>query len=360
MQKLLIPALVAGVALSLVGCSGGKTNSRIDYKKAETTKPLEVPPDLTLPRSESHDLDLPALSTQGKGAAGGQAILPLESNVHVAGCGSQRWLVVDMSPDELWPKLKSFWPTVGLTLKRDDAPLGIMETDWAENRADISGGSSVKGVLGKLLSSLHSAPTRDKYRLRLERGEGGKSELYVTQYGLEQVVTSKDTEGFVETTWQTRPSDSELSNEILKRLMAYLGTPVEVAAKLPVTETVGPDVKVVDQGGPALSLSEGFDRTWRLSGIALDRMGLVVEDRDRSNGVYYVTKVVDLEDKEKQGWFSSLFSGKKEKQTSAHYRIKIEAQGDNSSLITLQDGEGKRLTSDSARALLERMRGQMQ
>ena len=351
LQKFLFPALVAGFALSLAACTGGSSNSRIDYKKAEVTKPLEVPPDLTLPRGGPNEMGIPKLGT-------GQAVLPPQSNVHVAGSGSQRWLVVDSSPEELWTKLKAFWPTVGLTLQRDDAPLGIMETDWAENRADINKGSSIQRIFGKLLSGLHSSPLRDMYRLRVERGEGGKSELYVTHYGLEQVVKSKNTEGFTETTWQSRPSDPELSNEILKRLMIYLGTPAEAAATLAVTETVGPDAQLVDEAGPALRLNEGFDRAWRRTGIALDRIGLVVEDRDRTNGIYYVTKVDQLEEK-KSGWFSGLFSGKEEKSTSAHYRVKVETQGD-SSLITLLDGEGKRLTSDNARALLERMRGQMQ
>ncbi len=358
LKKLQFPALAAGIALTLVGCSGGSTNTRIDYKQAEVTKPLEVPPDLTAPRAGSHDMDLPALSAQGgKGngaAVSGQTVLPLQSNVPVAGSGSDRYLVVDMSPEELWSKLKQFWPTVGLTLQRDDAILGIMETDWAENRADLSGGSSVKGLFGKVLSSLQSSPTRDKYRLRLERGEGGKSELYVTHYGLEQVVKSKDTNGYVQTVWQARPSDPALSNEILKRLMVYLGTPEKAAEAQTAAVTLETTAQMVDEGGPALRLSEGFDRAWRRSGIALDRMGLVVEDRDRSNGLYYVTKVDEFE--EKKGWFSS----KQEKTISSHYRVKIEAQGDNSSLITLLDGEGKRLTSDNARALLERMRGQMQ
>jgi len=156
-----------------------------------------------------------------------------------------------------------------------------------------------------------------------------------------------------------RPSDPELSNEILKRLMVYLGTPEEVAKTLAVTEKVGPTVDLVDQGGPALRLDEGFDRAWRLTGIALDRMGLVVEDRDRSAGIYYVSKVELLEKDEKEGWFSSLFSDSDKKTAkSPHYRIKVAEDGDNS-LVTLEDATGTRLTTDSARALLERMRGQI-
>ncbi|HEY0721393.1 MAG TPA: outer membrane protein assembly factor BamC [Gammaproteobacteria bacterium] len=358
LDKLLFPALVAGFALSLAACSGGSTNARIDYKKAEVTKPLEVPPDLTLPPAGGREMELPLLSAQGANgsATGMPAVLPQQTNVHVAGDDSQRWLVVAMSPEELWPKLKAFWPTVGLAVQRDDAAFGIMETDWAENRSDIKGGF-FKGLFAKVFSRFDSAPTRDKYRLRLERGENGGSELYVTHYGVEEVVKSVS-EGFNETKWQTRPSDPELANEILKRLMIYLGTPEAQAQALAVTETVGPHLQLVDEGGPALRLDEGFDRAWRRTGIALDRMGLVVEDRDRSNGLYYVSKV-DLLEEEKQGWFSSLFSGDEKKKANSHYRIKVAGEGE-SSLVTLLDGEGNRLTTDNARALLERMREQMQ
>jgi outer membrane protein assembly factor BamC len=351
LQKLLIPALVAGFALSLAACSGGSTNSRIDYKKAEVTKPLEVPPDLTLPSGGANGMELPQLAAQGA-----QQVLPLQTNVHVAGSGSHRWLVVDSAPDEVWPKLKAFWPTSGLTVQRDDAALGIMETAWAENRADIQGGF-LKNIFGKVLPNLYSASTRDKYRLRLERGENGRSELYVTHFGVEEVVKSVS-ESFSETKWQTRPSDPELANEIIKRRRVYLGTPEAVASALVVTEQVGPNIQLVDEAGPALRLNEGFDRAWRRAGIALDRMGLVVEDRDRSNGLYYVSKVELLEE-ESKGWFASLFSGDEKKKTAPHYRIKVEGQGETS-LVTLLEGEGKRLTTDNARALLERMRDQMQ
>lgn len=351
---------MAGLVLSLAACSTtGSKAGRIDYKKAEVTKPLEVPPDLTLPRGGSGELAVPLLSAQGTNGApqSGQSVLPLQSDVHVAGSGSQRWLVVEGTPEELWPKLQAFWPTVGLTLQRDEAQLGIMESAWAENRADIKGGY-LKNLLTKVLPNLYAATTRDKYRLRLERGDNGRSELYVTHYGVEEVVKSTSSLGFSETGWQTRPSDAELANEILKRLMVHLGTPEAVASALAVTEQVGANVRLTDEGGPALRIDEGFDRAWRRTGIALDRMGLVVEDRDRSNGLYYVTRV-ELLDEEKGGWFAGLFSDKGEKAASPNYRIKVTVQGDGA-LVTLLDGEGNRLTSDNARALLQRMGEQMQ
>lgn len=359
-QKLLIPAVVAGVVLSLAACSGGDANTRrLDYKRAVVEKPLEVPPDLTPPQGGGNDMQLPLLSAQGNGSVGGgSGVLPPQTDIHVAGSGALRWLVVDSAPEVLWAKLKPFWATLGLTLQRDEAALGIMETDWAENRADIKGGA-LQRMFTKVLPGLHSASTRDRYRLRLERAEGGKSELYVTHYGVQQVVKSTDSDGFSETIWQVRPSDAELSNEVLKQLMVYLGTPEEVASALAVTENVGVNVRLVDEAGPALRLDEGFDRAWRRAGIALDRMGLVVEDRDRSNGLYYVSKVELLEEEKKAGWFSGLFSGKKAVEQSPHYRVKIDAQGDGS-LVTLQDGTGQRLTSESARGVLERMLGQMQ
>ncbi len=49
------------------------------------------------------------------------------------------------------------------------------------------------------------------------------------------------------------------------------------------------------QGNDGLWYSEGFDRTWRLLGSALDHLGLLIEDRDRSKGIYYIKVAVDEE-----------------------------------------------------------------
>jgi outer membrane protein assembly factor BamC len=261
-------------------------------------------------------------------------------------------LAIDADVEILWPQLHQFWPTIGLELALDDPRAGIMETAWAENRADAPGGF-LANMVKKVFKNAYSADTRDKYRLRLEPTDNGKVELFLTHYGLKEVVTGR-VEGFVETAWQVRPSDPELANEVMNRLVLFLGgdaeTANEVVAKV---AEPAPRARLEDA---MLIVNEGFSRSWRLTGIALDRLGLVVEDRNRSEGIYYVDRVDLLEDAEGQGGglFSGLFasdeSGKKPLQRQ------ILLRGDEQmTRISVRDIEGNPDHSDTAREILQRL-----
>src|SRR6201999_460558 len=87
-----------------------------------------------------------------------------------------------------------------------------------------------------------------------------------------------------------RPPNPELEAEMLRRLMVRFGVPEE-RAKTEVATAKGPTRAVLQKGrdgAGALSLNEQFDRAWRRVGLALDRVGFTVEDRDRSKGLYFV------------------------------------------------------------------------
>ena len=294
-------ALVASVALA--GCSSGsvftKKQDGPDYKRSTSTKSLAVPPDLTNPQ-KSDGMEIPTLGAElsagGAQASGeqqvagqGDRVLPKSDKVRIEGEGDVRWLVVDMPAETLWPKLVRFWQEQqGLTLKRNEPRIGIMETQWAENRSDIPEGF-IRGVISKVFSSAYSADTRDKYRTRLEHGpKPGTAEVYVTHYGVEQVSQGED-----QVVWQSRPSDPELADEMLHRMLVFLGVSEAKAKRM---ASGKPSVVLTTQSKLArdetneqvLEVVDEFPRAWRLVGIALDRTGLVVEDRNRSSGTYFV------------------------------------------------------------------------
>ena len=117
-----------------------------------------------------------------------------------------------------------FWISNGFALKRDDPTIGIMETDWVENRADIPQ-DGVRALLKKYLDILYSAPTRDKFRTRLERtADGKRTEVYLSHSGVEEVAaggtSASSTNIYI---WQRRPPNPELEAEMLNRLTVYLG-----------------------------------------------------------------------------------------------------------------------------------------
>ena len=201
---------------------------------------------------------------------------------HVERDGNQQWLVVHGAPSQVWPKVREFWLQEGFLVKMEDPRVGILETGWAENRADIPGGP-IRNFLGKVIDAVYSSATRDQFRVRLERGtESGTTEVFLTHRGVEEVLQGGIEDG--NAVWQPRPTDPELEAEMLKRLMVYLGIE-EQKAEAMVARQSGPTVRaqmVSNDSGSMLIVNEDFSRAWRRTGVALDRVGFAVEDRNRS------------------------------------------------------------------------------
>ncbi|MEO8837410.1 MAG: outer membrane protein assembly factor BamC, partial [Herbaspirillum sp.] len=256
--------------------------------------------------------------------------------------GDQRWLVVKQTPEQLWPELKDFWQESGFLINIDSPSTGIMETDWAENRAKIPL-DLIRRTLGKALDSLYSTGERDKFRTRVERGSNGNTEIYISHRGAQEELTGLQKDS---TVWTPRPPDPELEAEFLVRLMTRLGAD-QTQARAMVANAPNQKARaklVNDTNGGYVEVEENFDRAWRRVGLALDRVGFTVVDRDRSQGVYfvrYVDQKVDAGNKAKDKgllarWFS--FGSKKDDEKSAkRYRIKVAQAGTTSHVQVLND-----------------------
>jgi len=368
-------AAAALLALAVAGC--GTTDglldggSRIEYKTAQKLPPLDVPPDLTAPGRDSR-YDVPE---SGRGAttlsgyqagraqqprAGAESILPAVEGVRVERDGDQRWLVVNQPPEALWPVLKTFWQENGLLIAREVPEAGVMETGWSENRAKIPD-SWIRRTLGSLIESLHSTAERDKYRTRLEPAPGGGTEIYISHRGLAEVYVNQ--EG-LQTAWQPRPGDPGLEAEFLRRLMVRLGVPQEEARAKLVSAQPAParaELSTGEAGEPRLEVREPFDRAWRRVGLALDRVGFTVEDRDRQKGVYFVRYVdPEAEAGEKKGLLSRLafWRDDKAEAKAEQYRVAVVAGGE-SSRVLVQDRKGEPERSGTAKRILSLLHEQL-
>ncbi|MFY8041363.1 MAG: outer membrane protein assembly factor BamC, partial [Rhodoferax sp.] len=286
-------AALISITLALGACSALETD-KVDYRSAAKAPSLDIPPDLTqLSKDTRYSVVDGAIS-----ASGYQANREANSKVQVSTLsvgdvrierdGNQRWLVVNRPADKLWEPVKDFWQENGFLLAMDQSNLGIMETDWAENRAKLPL-DAIRTALGKLLDSLYSTGERDKFRTRLERNASGSTEIFISHRGMIEVYT---TSGKDQTMWQPRPADPELETEFLRRLMVKLGVSQEQSKAL-VASSAPKAIAIVTNvnGQPAVKLEEGFDRAWRRVGLSLDRTGFTVEDRDRKQGIYYVRYV---------------------------------------------------------------------
>jgi outer membrane protein assembly factor BamC len=345
---------LTALCLFLTACSGGNSNSRLDYKEIKTQPGLEVPPDLTAPENTGLE-EIPQFDAGAEpgSAGGGVQVLPSAGNIHVERDGALRWLRIDAPPAHLWPKLREFWPTIGLELAEEHPATGIMGTAWAENRADAPGGFLADWVK-KVFKNAYSADTRDKYRLRLEPREDGGSELFITHYGLKEVIATQVDE-IVETAWEVRPSDPELANEVMNRLVLFLGGD-ETTARAVVDKAADDAPQRARLEGDAVMVSEGFSRTWRRTGIALDRLGLVIDDRNRSAGIYYISKIELLDgiNGEDNGWFGGLFSSDDEESVLRKRQVLLKGNEQQTRIQVLDDA-GNPDGSESARFILQRL-----
>ncbi|MEQ1774694.1 MAG: outer membrane protein assembly factor BamC [Burkholderiales bacterium] len=318
--------VAAGVLLA--ACSSIEIpTKKIDYKSSGKLPPLEIPPDLTRPSADDR-FTVPDINPKGtatasdyyKDRAGRPQVSSSSASVlpegggdaRVERSGTQRWLVVKGDPAKIWPVVKDFWQETGFIVNVEMPEAGVMETDWAENRAKIDDGF-VRRTLGRVLDSIYSTGERDKFRTRLERGAAGTTEIYVSHRGMEEVFTSSEKD---QTKWQPRKPDPGLEAEMLTRLMTRFGVQEARAKQQVASGADTPKASLAKQrGGGKLMLNEQFDRAWRRVGLALDRVGFTVEDRDRSKGLYFVRYIdpeTDVKTKdEKQGFFGRVVSGMK-------------------------------------------------
>ena len=343
-----------GLTLALSACSV-LDGDKIDYKSASKGATLEVPPDLKqLTRETRYAVPGGVVSANAMQAgqsaqpsATGNAAATTLGDVRIERDGNQRWLVVNRPADQLWEPVRDFWIQNGFTLALDQPKVGIMETDWAENRAKLPQ-DIIRATIGKVFDSLYSTGERDKFRTRLERASDGSTEVFISHRGMIEVYSSSNKDS---TIWQPRPADPELETEFLRRLMVNLGVSEEQSKAIvavPVQLPPSARIATVD-GAPALQLDEGFDRAWRRVGLALDRTGFTVEDRDRSKGVYFVRYVAPTGDK-KEGFFSKMF-GSKDAVPPLQYRIAVRSEG-NASTVTVQNDSGAPESSANAQNIV--------
>lgn len=353
---------MASVAILLSAC-GVLEEDKINYKSAAKPTTLEVPPDLTQLRKDSRyaleSTSASALGFQGAAAKvtdAGTATNAL-GDVKMVREGQQRWLVVARPADKVWDPIIEFWKNNGFNLVTESKDVGIIETDWAENRAKLPQ-DFVRRTLGKVLDGLYSTGERDKFRTRVERNAKGEVEIYITHRGMiENFSNAQKTT----TIWQPRATDPELEIEFLRRLMVKLGASPETAKSAtgtPESKTPGMQVTVVD-GQPTIALLDSIDRSWRRTGVALDRSGFTVEDRDRTKGVYFVRYVAPGTAAEEPGFFDRLFSSKKDVPALSRYRITLTAKGEDQSLVQVMDVNGKPEEATNAERILKLMANEL-
>jgi len=345
-----LPLLV----MVLGGCGITETG-KIDYKSGQKTTPLVIPPDLTqLSKETRYAVVNGSVSASNAQAAPDVSQSAIElgtagsSGIRMERQGNQRWLVIKQPTDAIWNTLRKFWVDTGFVLATDNKPLGIMETEWAENRAKIPM-DGLRKLFGGMIDSIYSTSERDKFRTRIEVNAQGETEVYVSHRGVIEVYTE---ERSGQTIWQPRPTDPELETEFLRRIMLSLGsTEPQAKAAVEAATPAALSTLMTQDGIQVLAIAENFDRAWRRVGLALDRSGFTVEDRDRSKGIYQVRYVPVPDPKNEPGFFKKLFTSKKESQPQK-FQVVVQSSQDGA-VVSVRDAGGAPDQTDSGTGILK-------
>lgn len=351
--------IVLFIILGLTACSSSSERKAVYEKKAEHQQSLEVPPDLVEPRNNAV-LEIPTIvSSQttfssfsgSQQQASGEVLASVTGDARIARDGSMQWLEIKASASELWTQVLAFFRNEGFEVTRADTRLGLVETSWQENRVDVP-----TGWLSSFLGKLYDSGLKDKYRARLEKADGF-TRIFISHQGLIERARNDGGYEVVETYWEVRKPDPELEAEMMQRFLVFRGLDATQAKAMAARKTLQERAILKEDADRSyLLISENFPRSWRRTGLALDRLGLLVEDRNRSEGMYYikVTEEFLQAHEQEKGWFASLFSSSN-KDNVGSYIIKLADQGE-STQITLLDTEGKAINNEASKQLL----GQLQ
>jgi len=373
-------SLVVLASLTLTACGTinefmGRDDS-VDYKSAQRGAPLSIPPDLTqaasdprytAPGSAAGALTYSQYQQQAEAQAvqaPGSNVLPQRDDMRVERDGNRRWLSIDLPPEAVFPKLVDFWSEQGFALRVNNPRAGLIETDWAENRAKVPE-SGLRSLLGKVFDNVWDSGERERFRTRIERVTDNRTEVYLSH---EHMVEKRFGTDGAQVRWEPGEEDPGLNAAMLARLLAYLGADADrartmVAQAQPQTDGAAasqPSAATPQVGAEAvLQINEPFERAWRQVGLALDSVGFDVEDRDRSAGDFFV-RYLDTdtgEQRSQPNFFTRLFGGTNRAQ-AAQYRIHLETQG-GETRVTVFDADGNRDTSATAQRLLGVLAGRM-
>ena len=370
--------IIAGLAISLAGCSSLDTDGlipdkQVEYKREQQAeKNLELPPDLTSSRVNDR-MAVPDnfagvgtnyseyvvdrnLRGQGGAMRTGGSVLPANPDMRIERDGDVRWLTIKADPDALWDRVLDFWQDQGVLLNEQNPEAGIMMTSWLENKANLSN-DIITETLSSVFDGLYETGYRDAYRIRFERS-GEITEIFMTHYGMEEKLAGENAGKTI--IWEQRPRDPELEVVMLRRLMIFLGAAEDRASAqlAAVSKYKKPRATLIqDEKGAKLVISEEFQRAWRFTGLALDRIGFAVEDRNRQAGIYYVTYNDPAASKSATGFLDSLKFWSDEEQNNK-YEIHVKTE-DAVSSVSVHDDKGVVLNTDTAKRMLNLLQQQL-
>ncbi len=395
-RSTLLMALVgSGLLASLSGCSTIQSIFRstpVDYQNTTQIAKLEVPPDLTSPSTDSQyqvqgntkpgnatwsswsasqqntakpdTTQAEATPQPASAESGASEVLPAApAGVRLERDGCERWLVIDAPAEKVWPVLEQFWKDKGYDLVENNPQLGLLQTGWKESASRLPQ-DIIHSTLGKVLPSLYSSDQRNAFRTRIERDAAhpGQTEVYVSERSVTQVYDNS-IDG-LHTQWQRLPPDPGAEALVLEDLMGRFGVPKPKAQVMVAATPAASGLAHLNQsadGGQVLTDQEPFDRAWRRVGLALDRVGYNVVDRDRTKGVYFVTEArTNVDNSQSGGFWNKLEFWKHTGDNFNQYQVELDENATATSTdIHILSATGKTAPADVTKRILGKLYDQL-
>jgi outer membrane protein assembly factor BamC len=377
-----LPLALPVTLLTLSGCSSFSLDRKVDYRSAQPAPSLELPPDVKSPVFENHYV-IPEIGSN-VGAARNTIGVPIteqradtpstvlqnqQGNIAtLVKSGQQRWIVVHLPADQVWNTTKEFWAQTGFTIKEDHPEIGIMETDWAENRAKIPQ-DIIRRTIGRVLDMLYSTAERDLFKTRLEHGSSpDTTEIYISHKGMVEVADNPTDARIYK--WQPRPSDPDLEAEMLQRLVLKFNHPSlseennktkdkgNTEAGIPVKEEQEHAHLIKQDNHLSLKVDDRYESTWQRTSLALEHLGFTLEDRNRKEGFFLLRYGSDAEP-QKKNWTDKLSFWKADPKTkTANYRLHLSPEGSGTQ-ITVETPDAQPANVRVAEPILSLLQAQL-
>ena len=170
-----------------------------DYVNSSKAEKLQIPPDLS-EYETSNSYNVPGAATsytdfenQRNRKIEKVELLKEPDGIKLVKSGNFRWLIVNKSPDKIWPHLEDFWYEQGFNMKKMNRRLGVMETEWTAPE-NIEEELSIGDTMDVWLTSLTGSDEKTKFRTRLEKGSQANS--------TEIFISHRNREGLIQNAWK--------------------------------------------------------------------------------------------------------------------------------------------------------------
>lgn len=337
----------------IVGEEGMFRDRKSEYLQAETIPRTEIPQGL-----DDFIIDdllvIPELPTT-QGVAYPDPPRPLamegdnEREVVIQRMQDQSWIVADVSPSQIWPRIRDYWRQSGVPIAVENPSEGLMDTGWFVLEGDVL--------------------NREKLRVVVDTGfQSNSSEIRLLHMQAPQALPVVE-----QVTWPDQSMDATIAYDFLLDLSGFLADVADLyqasSASL-LARSLSSEGKAAlettEAGHPLLRLQAGYDRSWAAVRRVLSRSSVTITEEDVGLGTMLVdfdpAVLVQDDEEDEPGFFTKVitlggvFSGDDGARTYPIRLQLLETGGVVEVLALPADGASDEATREAVQALMRHIR----